>query len=325
MPELVLILAVPSSADRAALTRPLARARPAAVANGDWRGWLARRLGRADLAQLPPAHVAAGCNATPAGTWFATPVSLVAALDHVRMAPDGCVALTPEEAAQLSADFALRLGDAGAGDAGAGGAGAGCARLTLQPAGAEGFLLAGLLASAHTHDPARVLGADIGPWLPTGQGAGPLRRLGSEIEMWLHEHPLARALRRRGAPPVTALWLWGGGAAVAAPASPRTLAHWPRGYGADSWLRELWRAAGESLAGPGATFASVSLAPDRDTVVVVRGDAQFESGWLAPALDALAARRLRGVQLVVDERVFRFSRFDLVKPWRRAVEWTVPA
>lgn len=315
MPELVLILAVPSPADRAALTRPLARARPAPVANGDWRGWLARRVGRADLAQQPPAHVAAGCNAKPAGAWFATPVSLVAALDHVRMAPDGCVALTPEEAAQLSADFARRLGEAGAAGA----------RLALQPAGAEGFLLAGLSANAHTHDPARVLGADIGAWLPKGQGAGPLLRLGSEIEMWLHEHPLARALRRRGAPPVTALWLWGGGAAVAAPAAPKPLTPWPQGYGADSWLRGLWRAAGESLAGSGATFASVSMAPDRDTVVVVRGAAQFESQWLAPALEALAARRLRCVQLVIDERVFRFTRFDLVKPWRRAVEWTVPA
>lgn len=324
MRELVLILAVPSPADRAALTRPLARARPAPVVYGDWRGWLARRLGRADLALQPPAHLASGSGVQANGPWFATPVSLVAALDHVRLAPDGCVRLAPDEAAQLAADFAARLG----------GTAADGAPLALQPAGAEGFLLTGLAATARTHDPARVLGADIGPWLPTGAGAGALRRLGSEIEMWLHEHPLARAQRRRGAAPVTALWLWGGYTAVPAPPAPapapvpvaaQAVAPWPRGYGSDSWLRGVWRAGGETLAGPGATFASVGMAPDRDTVVVVRGDARFESQWLAPALEALAARRLRGVQLVIDERVFRFSRFDLVKPWRRTIEWTVPA
>jgi len=315
VPELVLILPAPLPADRAALTQPLARARPAPLANGDWRGWLARRLGREDLARQPPAQLAAGRNAPGDDTWFATPVALLAALDHVRMAPDGCVLLAPEEAAQLALDFAARLG----------GAHTQGARLALQPAGAEGFLLSGLAARARTHDPARVLGADIGPWLPTGADAVPLRRLGSEIEMWLHEHARARALRPRGAPPVTSLWLWGGGATVPAqvPVTPR--APWPRGYGIDSWMRGLWRAAGESLAGRGADFASISVAPDRDTVVVVRGDVPIASGWLAPALDALAARRVRRVQLVIDERVFGFSRFDLVKPWRRAVEWTVPA
>lgn len=315
VPELVLIVPAPSPADRAALTRPLARARPAPLAIGDWRGWLARRLGREDLARQPPAQLAAGRSAPGGDAWFATPVALLAALDHVRMAPDGCVLLAAEQAAQLAADFAARLG----------GADAQGARLALQPAGAEGFLLSGLVAQARTHDPARVLGADIGPWLPTGEDAAPLRRLGSEIEMWLHEHPLVRAPRPRGAPPVTSLWLWGGGPTVPAQAPARPMAPWPRGYGIDSWLHGLWRAADESLAGHGEEFASISVTPDRDTVVVVRGDEPIASAWLAPALDALAARRVRRVRLVIDERVFGFSRFDLVKPWRRAVEWTVPA
>lgn len=316
MPDIVLILAAPSPVDRAALTRPLARARAAPVAHGDWRDWLARRLGRADLAQLPPAQLAAPQGKPARDLWFATPVALVATLDHVRLAPEGCVVLAPEEAATLAADFAARLGGAGTPDP----------QLALQPVGAEGFLLSGLAAQARTHDPVRVLGADIGPWLPTGEGARALRRLGSEIEMWLHGHPLAHAWRERGAPAVTALWLWGGASGALRQPGPQRPAHaWPRGYGTDGWLRGLWRAAGEELAGAGANFVALDPAPDRDTVVVVRGGEPFESHWLAPALAALAARKVRGVQVVIDERVFRFSRFDLLKPWRRTVEWTVPA
>lgn len=323
MHELVLILPIPSAADRAALAPALGRARASPVAGGDWRAWLASRVGLPRVAASPPAHVAAASVSIPAtGTWFATPVALHAALDHVRMPANGWVTLTGDESAQLAADFAATLGGG---------------TLSLTPAGAEGFLLSGLAANARTQDPARVLGGDIAPWLPADEGAGRLRGLGAEVEMWLYEHPLQRTLRRRGSPPVTTLWLWGGGppanGASAAPASPTmmpTLAGgaraWPRGYGRDSWLAGLWRAAGEGLAGEGGALADLEFAVDRDTVVVVRDAADdVEARWLAPALAQLAARRLRGVQLIVDERAFRFSRFDLVKPWRRAVHWAAPA
>lgn len=334
MRELVLILPTPSAADRAALAVPLGRARAATVERGDWRGWLARRLGCGRLASLPPAEVAA--PATPdepamavapsrGGAWFATPVALLAALDHVRMLPDGWVTLREDEAAQLAADFAATLGGTS---------------LSLAAAGAEGFLLSGLEVQALTHDPARVLGADVAPWLPAGEGAGQLRRLATEIEMWLHEHPLQRALRRRGSPPVTTLWLWGGaapddaGTPPAADMSPRAAtrdagartAAWPRGYGRDSWLAGLWQAAGERLTGDADAFAAIEPAQDRDTIVVARAAAgEAEARWLAPALAQLAARRCAGVQCVIGDRAFRFSRFDLVKPWRRSVRWAAPA
>jgi hypothetical protein len=35
--------------------------------------------------------------------------------------------------------------------------------------------------------------------------------LANEIQMALHEHPVNEARERRGAPPVNAVWLWGGG------------------------------------------------------------------------------------------------------------------
>lgn len=319
MSELVLILPVVPGEARAALALPLARARASRIAGGDWRAWLAQRLGATDLAREPPAHVAAAAVGVPAdGAWFATPVALIAALDHVRMPATGWLTLAEDETHELATRFADLFGDSGLG---------------LAPAGAEGFLLSGLIADpVRTHDPARLLAADVGPWLAAGRGAGTLRRLGTEIEMWLHEHPVNRARQRRGAVPVSTLWLWGGGEplrAAAQTAAPgyAVRAALPRGYGGDSWLRGLWQAGGRPIEGDAATLTQVEVAPRTDTVVVVRRgvDADVVGHWCEPALALLAARRIKTLQLVIDDRLFRFTRFDLLKPWRRKVSWEVPA
>ncbi|HQW08745.1 MAG TPA: hypothetical protein PLC64_03190 [Steroidobacteraceae bacterium] len=319
MSELVLILPVASAGARAALASPLARARESRLAAGDWRTWLAQRLGVEALAQRPPAQVAAAAVGVAAeGAWFATPVALVAALDHVRMHATGWLTLTEGEACELAARFASVFEGSG---------------LALSPAGAEGFLLSGLAADpVRTHDPAHLLAADIGPWLAAGEGAAALRRLGTEIEMWLHEHPVNRARARRGVAPVSTLWLWGGGESLcvatqtAAPRKPAR-AGLPRAYGSDSWLRGLWQAAGRPIDGDAEALAQVQMTPHADTVVVARCgvDEDVAGRWCDPALAHLAARRIKAVQLVIDDRLFRFSRFDLVKPWRRTVSWAAPA
>ncbi len=299
---------------------PLGRAGQSRIDGADWRAWLARRVGCPDLATHPPAHVAAlALGVPPVDAWFATPVALTAALDHVQMPGSGWLTLEPGEAEEFSTQFARVFAGSG---------------LSLWPAGAEGFVLSGLVAGdVRASDPARVLGGDIGPWLATGEGATALRRLGTEIEMWLHEHPVNRARARRGAMPAATLWLWGGGEAACA-ASPHAQRHGnarraapPRGYGSDSWLRGLWRACGHTLEGEAASLAEVALAADADTIVVARNgvDEGVVERWLGPALAHLAARRVRAVQFVIDERLFGFSRFDLVKPWRRAVSWEASA
>lgn len=315
MSGLVVILPVLPAAARAALASPLGRARPLPLADGDWRAWLARRIGRADLAALPPAALAAAAfGVATAGTWFATPVAFVAAHDHVRMPMTGWLSLDAQEAGALAADFARAFDGSGH---------------ALVPAGAEGFLLTGLAAAAATADPARVLGGDIAPWLPAGEGASRLRRLGVEIEMWLHGHAVNRERSRRGATPVAGLWLWGGAAASpSAPVPPaRRQAQAPHGHGADAWLRGLWRALGREIDGPARSFADLDFAGEAGTVAVVRGqvDDSIAARWLEPALAALAVRRTRAVEFVADGRVFRFGRFDLLKPWRRHVAWAVPA
>lgn len=314
MSALVLILPVVSAAERAALAQPLARARESALAGGDWRAWLAQRVGLAALASAPPAQVAAPVlGVAPALAWFATPVSLLAALDHVRMPADGWITLAADEAAELAERFARDFAGSG---------------FALAPAGAEGFVLSGLAAlRTRTHDPARVLAGNIGPWLAAGDDAASVRRLGAEIEMWLHGQPLGESRQRRGLAPVSTLWIWGGGAPVAVPGPAGPRKHSSRAYGGDSWLRGLWAAQGLSAPGEAGSLREVAIAREADTFVVARHGLRDDvvERWCAPALAHLAARRVASVQVVIDDRLFRINRFDLVKPWRRTVRWTASA
>jgi hypothetical protein len=165
----------------------------------DWRTWLASELGYKPEAIRPFANFAAARSA-----WFATPVHLLAALDHVRLDARGVLTLASEERVALCAAFARTFGP----------------QYALLDDGVRGFFLTGLApAEVRSTDPARLLGADIATGLQSGASAGELRRLSAEIEIWLHAEPLNLARAQRSARPVSTLWLWGGGAAPAMAAS----------------------------------------------------------------------------------------------------------
>ncbi len=95
-----------------------------------------------------------------------------------------------------------------------------------------GCLLAGLavlgprIDDLDTVEPARILGASVTEALPAASTAPTLRWLVAEIEMWLHSHRSQCGARGAGRLPITALWLWGGGARAKASrsASSRRLA-----------------------------------------------------------------------------------------------------
>lgn len=66
----------------------------------------------------------------------------------------------------------------------------------------------------------RVIGRDVGPWLP----ASPLlRRLQNEMQMLLYTHAVTEALAKRGALPVNSFWLSGGGVLAQTPAEAQPL------------------------------------------------------------------------------------------------------
>jgi len=296
---------------------------------GGWRPWVARRIGRDDLAELAPAVVAAtlipsrsaveGREGTPTGDcWLVTPVHLQAAMDHVRLGSGGLLTVSEEEAGGLAAEFSRVFAGSG---------------LRLEPLPPTGWLLVGMTGEpAETSDPACALGGDIAPCAPRGAGARALRALGTEIEMWLHGHALNRERVARGRAPISQLWIWGGGGGSgAAETRPQPLAH---GFGRDLWLRGLWRACGGCLASGarGELASSVAARSDAAGAALVdhlfecqlfgegsefAGLGDFDARALAPALEALRVGRVQRLFVLCGDQAYRLARSDLWKFWRR--------
>lgn len=280
----------------------------------DWRRWLARDLGAIGLADLPLAHLdALAAQASPRGAWRATPVSLEARLDHVRLQDRGLLRLSPEQGLSLSSEFLATFGPGH--------------RLRVGP-GLHLLLEGGPDADIRTVDPARWLDADIGGALPAGsRAAGDLRRLGAEIEMWL---PGTRTNAQRalaGQRSITALWLWGGGVAAAAtpvPAPPEPV----HLHGEDAMLSVLaGRVSGEPVrpvprhfadledrAPAWLQFAPMSGAPDESLE-------RLEANWFAPVRAALTRGDLAVVRIVANDRVFQVSARARWRFWRGRRGW----
>jgi len=337
--ELVIVIAdlyLPRSADAAA---PAAAARFPAVPGIEalgrfgqrawlapgWREWLAGWLGRADLAGVAPACVAAAAlpaaevTATePVTRWIATPLQLTAGLASVHLDLRGILRLPATELASLAADFGRTFGTSG---------------FSLAPL-ATGELLLGTcgIAAVETLEPARCAGADLSQALPRGPAAAPLRRLMAEIEMWLYGLPLNETRRLRGAAPVTALWPWGAAGRIVRPVGgPRQVA--PPAFGRDAWLEGLWRLQGSACrALPQDLHEVLAAARAERTVLVVEGGAELQRAdhgsladavarlderFVSPALQALRRGELTALTLIVNDARTRVQRHSLLKFWRR--------
>jgi hypothetical protein len=291
-----------------------------------WRPWLARWLGRADLSRLPPADVAAAAAGLGPGAtrWIATPVELIAGLTRVHLDPRGIVRLTPAEQAGYAAAFARTFGGT---------------HTRLEPLGDGQLLLTTeALVPVSTAEPARCAGGEL--TVPQGAAAAPLLRLMAEIEMWLHTEPLNDARRARGAPPVTALWLWGATPAAAAngaaaveerPAeAPLDVA----AFGSEVFLAGLCRLSGVALQPLPAEAAAIFAAPPAARVALVAeaaaeplapepwtlaaATAALDRRVLTPALAALARGRLTQLTLIANDTCLTLGRHSGWKRWRRA-------
>jgi hypothetical protein len=240
---------------------------------GGWRPWLARWLGRDDLADVAPAVIAAAAPvaasvaagiasaaapgiasaAAPAiapaiavtaapsrdsTAWIATPVHLIAGLTSLHLDRRSILRLPPTDLDHFAQDFNQTFGDSD---------------LHLLPLPAGDFLLEGpATLTATTTEPARALVADLETSLPKGNDAKALKRLGAELEMWLHAHPLNETRRRRGELPVSTLWLWGGGPRVTGRTHPAMFTGASNNdaaaaFGTDPYLAGLWRLNGSPV------------------------------------------------------------------------------
>jgi hypothetical protein len=278
---------------------------------GDWRRWLLWQVG-GQLVEIPQAAICAyerlsGAKAETA--WLATPVSLEARLDHVRMMDRGLLHLDADERTAWCAEFNRTFGP----------------EYSLHDCGERAFVLSGLNGSATVPDPARLLGDEIGPSLP-GAATPELRRLWAEIEMWLHGSALNDARERARKRRISALWLWG------RTADPRG----SRGtdqrdleiYGGDPLITGLSRMRQAPLRGVPNALAQIE--GSRQHVIaefaVLTGPPQeslaaVDSGWFAAARHALENGALASLDIVVNDSCFRISPRARWRIWRRRRGW----
>jgi hypothetical protein len=315
----------------------------AAVAplRGGWRQWLARGLGREDLALLDFASVvslalASSCTGDPvdavagqAGAWIATPLNLQAGLTTVHLPPDGILQLESGEARRLAAGFAEVFGADG---------------LQLSVISADTLLLSGLAAAgARAVEPAGLVGCAIDDALPTGPGSAQLRALMTEMEMWLHEHPVNQARMQRREPPVTSLWLWGGGGARAAGEPPTKrldsapgMSHWSAVHADDAWVSAVGRLAGLPITPVPAALGHAGLARQDARECIVLSSASrlasasggggglledIDRNFIAPACEALRDGSLRQLSLVSSDRATSVTDADRLRVWRPRRDW----
>jgi hypothetical protein len=287
-----------------------------ALTNG-WRAWLAAWLGRADLAAIAPARIAAAVHPQLVGaqatTWLAVPVHLSAGLSRVHLAAAGLLYLKDEELARLAQDFAHAFAGSG---------------FSLTPASPrELLLLTPGVSAVATAEPARFAGAEVNEALPRGPAAAGLRRTWTETEMWLHALPWNQARTL----PVTALWPWGALGATTLPAAEVARAG-PGALATDAYVRGLWHICGLTCRAPPADLGSVlgGMSGDRTVLVVEAGNllqdsaedfgtalGRLDARYLSPAVAALRAGRIERLRLMANDRCLTLTRRSHWQFWRR--------
>ncbi len=224
----------------------------------------------------------------------------VATMATVRLPQGGVLRLDAAEAAALAADFNRVFVEGGQ-------------RLLAAPDGSMCCVFDRPLA-ATTVDPLEAVGSDIHGFLPSGADGPMLRRFMSEIEMWLFEHPLNQRRTAAGAPPVTGLWLWGGGSMISRlPTLRGAIAGWDPLFAA--WP-ELALAPGWS--GIRAAASAVVVIADSPGSEAWRA---VEVAWILPALAWLRSGGLESLDLSAGGRRYHLSARWRRRLWRRTRPW----
>lgn len=250
-------------------------------------------------------------GARPEG-WIAAadPVFLEARLDHVVLHKLDEADLGDAEVAGIFAHLQERLAEDGD----------------------EGFSSVGTFGYVHRRRPMEVAQASPAvaqgnfpeDFLPTGEQAKAHDRLQSEVQMCLYDSAVNQRRAVGGKPPVTALWMWGGGIAPALPMMPL-----PPLYANEPLCRGYWLAASAALADwTGDLESCLARSPD-GFVAVLPAAAAARSGEQVDAQLSFLRRmlrrgRLRAVTLLTGGGVrVDMRRFDALRLWRRNFRDTI--
>lgn len=291
-----------------------------------WRGWLSRWLNGGESGA--PATVAAASLlraprstiATTAHAWLATPMHLIAGLTSIHVDRRSILRLDAADQAALAADFQRVFHDSG---------------FHLRPLDAGDFLMLGpQMPVAATLEPARFMGASMADARRGEAANSALLRLGAEIEMWLYDHPVNEGRRRRGEPPVTALWLWGGGDVATHRERTSATPHLPDiAFGRDSYLQGLWAGRGAKVAPLPEQLTDVFGYPQAQRAVLLieigvmlqsnstwtifDALAQIDRSFIVPAIEALKQGRCERLVIIANDHKLTLRARDRLKIWRR--------
>lgn len=289
----------------------VARGRSAPAPLTGWRPWLLDDAGQGDriLERFPagPCVRAARTNERPAGTWAcATPVHLLAAIEHLRIAPPGAVELDAEEVEAIGATLQEHFSAADhvfVGDA------------------RGGWLWSSARDVQCTSvEPSAAAGRNVRELMPAGRDGPEVCRLMNEVQMLLHEHPVNERRVARGQVTVNSLWLWGFGRV----GEPTTVL--PRLFSDDEWLQGLARLHGAPCGSPselaqaldtvgGAVAVGWAHPPRSMTMTEALEEVEF--ACFRPARDGLASGRADQVDLLLGGHALRVVRGDRWRFWRR--------
>jgi len=300
-----------------AAERPRAPAGEWLVARGEtspvdvhsWREWLLDDL---DAGGDMLRDCAAGpCGrslhtAAPAvGAWgCARPVHLLAAIDHLQLAP-GRVVLDEDESARLVGDINRHLEGSGF-------------RLHVSGANDDWLLECAQPLECTSVEPDDASGRNLRDLMPGGRDGARVRSLVNEIQMLLHEHPVNAARSERRQPAINSVWLWGiGSLGKVLPASLPPL------YTDDAWLAGLWHLHGtaarslDEFAGAGEAGKDALVA----CASAPRGDsgpslAFAEKTCFVPARARLLQRSSAMISLLLGDRTVEVSSRARFRFWR---------
>lgn len=196
----------------------------------------------------------------------------------------------------------------------------------LAADGDEGFLSKGRFGYIHRTHPMEVAGASpelaqgSSPeeFLPSGRQAKAHDRLQSEVQMSLFGSAVNERRANAGKPPVSGLWMWGGGIAPTVGRMPL-----PPLYANDPLLRGYWLAASAAVADwTGNLESCLERSPEGFVAAlptsVTGGNAEPIDPQLAFLRRMLRRGRLRAVTLVTGGGLrVEVDRWSPLRLWRR--------
>ena len=300
-----------STADLAAAEWLVARGRSAPAPLTGWRPWLLDDAGQGDriLERFPagPCVRAARTSGMPVGTWAcATPVHLLAAIEHLRIAPPGAVELDAEEVEAIGATLREHFSAAG--------------HLFVDDARGSWLWSSARDVQCTSVEPSVAADCNLREVMPAGRDGPEVCKLMNEVQMLLHEHPVNERRVARGQVTVNSLWLWGFGRV----GEPTTVL--PRMFSDDEWLQGLARLHGAPCGSPpelaqaleaGSGAVAVGWARPAGSRTTVAALEEVESAFFRPARDAVASGRVDQVDLLLGGHALRVVRGDRWRFWRR--------